>query len=130
MWILYLIADPLNINISSVLLKLSPLHTQFEDDMIMKVCSFSENENTIFIIIWIKFTELKDISRDIFKFKSEIYCKTKRTPIEIYCLTVYCDFCKSFRINWMHPWACLRSSRKFHQPLSVWRLESLENLPE
>ena len=51
--------------------------------MIMKVCSFSENENTTFIIIWIKFTELKDISRDIFKFKSEIYRKTKRTPIEI-----------------------------------------------
>ena len=67
--------------------------------MIMKVCSFSENENTTFIIIGIKFTELKDISRDIFKFKSEIYRKTKRTPIEIYCLTVYCDFCKSFRIN-------------------------------
>lgn len=49
---------------------------KFEDDMIMKVCSFSENENTTFIIIWIKFTELKDISRDIFKFKSEIYRKT------------------------------------------------------
>lgn len=48
---------------------------KFEDDMIRKVCSFSENENTIFTIIWIKFTELKDISRDIFKFKSEIYCK-------------------------------------------------------
>lgn len=38
---------------------------KFEDDMIMKVCSFSENENTTFIIIWIKFTELKKISPEI-----------------------------------------------------------------